>query len=180
MPAAPCQPGCQCKKHVAPKRLEHRAKVAQNMRSVWQDRHDDPELMALVSQSMSDAHVQRWTPERRAAVKAGHLHTDEARQKASAARRGSARGYSLNPAGYRDLHMQDDHPLARSGGLLGEHRKVLYDAIGAGPHPCHWCGKSLEWGGLGGIVADHVDNDKLNNDPSNLVPSCNPCNTGRG
>jgi hypothetical protein len=45
------------------------------------------------------------------------------------------------------------------------------------------CGKAaLEWGGRGGnsIVVDHLDDDPLNNDPENLVPSCTQCNASRG
>lgn len=70
------------------------------------------------------------------------------------------------------------HPLARRGSVF-EHRKVLYDAIGPGPHQCHWCSKTLEWGGRYGLQADHLDGDRLNNDPENLVPSCPGCNMKR-
>jgi hypothetical protein len=87
-----------------------------------------------------------------------------------------ARGYTIS-RGYKNLTMQAGHPLADATGKLGEHRKVLYDKIGPGSHPCHWgCGKVLEWGGHTGIQADHVDGNKLNNDKTNLVPSCSSCN----
>jgi hypothetical protein len=75
-----------------------------------------------------------------------------------------------------------DHPLARSQGKVAEHRVALFSKIGPGPHPCHWCGKSLAWDAERQslkIMADHVDHDRLNNDPSNLVPSCLDCNTKR-
>lgn len=78
-----------------------------------------------------------------------------------------------------------NHPLTTSQGLLYEHREVLYNKIGPGPHECHWnyltgCGNTaLEWGGQRGIVADHLDDDKQNNDPENLVPSCQNCNWNR-
>ena len=84
------------------------------------------------------------------------------------------------------------HPLVRPDDpepVLPEHRVVLYDKIGPGPHPCHWCGKILEWkiktsvrkGILSGsIVADHVDGNDRNNSPDNIVPSCHSCNTKRG
>lgn len=76
--------------------------------------------------------------------------------------------------------MEDGHPLASRVGHLKRARKVLYDAIGPGPHECHWnCGKLLEWGGHDGIYADHLDGDVSNDDPENLVPSCNPCNARR-
>lgn len=95
-----------------------------------------------------------------------------------------ARGSYIMSTGYRALTGQV-HPLARSGEVL-EHRKVLYDKIGPGPHPCHWikvsgCGNTaLEWGGLRGVIADHLDGDIVNNHPDNLVPSCCGCNSHRG
>lgn len=110
----------------------------------------------------------------------------EAKQRLSDARRGfknvtqlAAGSYCEN--GYRLLTMQQGHPLANRYGRVAEHRKVLYDKIGPGPHPCHWeCGKNaLVWGGRKGIYADHLDGDSLNNDPDNLVPSCNACNAAR-
>lgn len=75
-----------------------------------------------------------------------------------------------------------DHPLASQNTYLYEHRKVLYDRIGAGPHCCHWCGCEVVWRARGKkkLVADHLDNDKLNNHPDNLVPSCHACNGTRG
>lgn len=76
------------------------------------------------------------------------------------------------------------HPLARSNGMVYEHRKVLFDAIGEGPHACHWCKREVAWvKGIcvrGSLVPDHLDGDKANNAISNLVPSCNPCNAIRG
>lgn len=87
---------------------------------------------------------------------------------------------SLRKDGYRVVTVHG-HPLAESGQVL-EHRVVLYDAIGPGEHPCHWCGKTLTWqAGIAdtAIVADHLDSDRANNAPANLVPSCNPCNVGR-
>lgn len=73
------------------------------------------------------------------------------------------------------------HPLATAQGKVATHRAVLFDTIGPGPHPCHWCNVSLTWHGSarGRINADHLDHDRLNNDPSNLVPSCLDCNTKR-
>lgn len=75
------------------------------------------------------------------------------------------------------------HPLAGSQGKVLVHRVVLYDAIGPGPHPCHWCGKPVDWTkGVtrDSLTVDHLDDDRSNNARENLVPSCNECNTTRG
>ena len=76
-----------------------------------------------------------------------------------------------------------DHPLASKRGVVYVHRMVLYDKIGPGTHPCHWCGKPVTWrpGVRYGdaLVADHLDFDPSNNDPANLVPSCHLCNCVR-
>jgi hypothetical protein len=115
----------------------------------------------------------------------GHLTTKETRQKISEANTGRhngapAVGYFYDPNGYVRLTMEDEHPLASQVGHVKRARKVLYDTIGPGPHFCHWgCGKLLGWGGSDGICADHLDGDTSNDDPNNLVPSCNPCNARR-
>jgi 5-methylcytosine-specific restriction endonuclease McrA len=74
------------------------------------------------------------------------------------------------------------HPVADKHGNVWVHRVVLFDAIGHGPHPCHWCGRPLTWGGKGGgsLVVDHLDGDGANNTLTNLVPCCASCNTSRG
>ena len=76
-----------------------------------------------------------------------------------------------------------DHPASSSNGLLYQHREVLYDTIGPGAHACHWCAKEIEWFTADRkrmLVADHLDGDKVNNDPTNLVPACLHCNGNRG
>lgn len=88
-------------------------------------------------------------------------------------------GSFVDSQGYLVLTMQRGHPLADSHHKVLAHRKILFDKIGPGEHPCHWCGKLLEWGGRYGICGDHVDNDLTNNDPDNLVPSCLSCNSKR-
>jgi hypothetical protein len=70
------------------------------------------------------------------------------------------------------------HPLAMSGGRVLRNRRVLFAAIGDGAHPCHWCLRPVEWGI--DLHADHLDGDKTNNEPANLVPSCPSCNVARG
>lgn len=82
---------------------------------------------------------------------------------------------SVNGEGYR-IVTRHGHPLAGTKGRVLEHRAVLFDAIGAGPHPCHWCRRKLDWGR---ICVDHLDDDRANNVLTNLVPSCRSCNAQR-
>lgn len=70
-----------------------------------------------------------------------------------------------------------DHPLADPKGYAYLHRVRLYDSIGSGEHACHWCRCAVVWGV--DLHVDHLDFDRQNNDPANLVPSCNWCNAGR-
>lgn len=83
---------------------------------------------------------------------------------------------------YRSI-LLPSHPLALADGRVRVHRQVLYDAIGAGIHHCHWCGARVEWrigpAVRGSLVVDHVDGDRGNNDLANLVPACTRCNTQR-
>lgn len=142
----------------------------------------------------ADGVSQSWTPERREELSARMTErfVDEENRLVHGQRgmngKEVARGFSYSTSGYRVLHGQQGHALATTGprgGQVLEHRKALYDEIGPGPHECHWngvsgCGKiSLEWGGRSGIQADHLNGDKLNNDPENLVPSCIGCNIRR-
>lgn len=85
--------------------------------------------------------------------------------------------------GRRYLKRSDPtHPLAMANGQVYTHRAVLFDRIGYGPHACHWCGALLSWGGksAGSLVVDHIDGYGDNNDPDNLVASCQRCNMMRG
>lgn len=77
-----------------------------------------------------------------------------------------------------------DHPLSYVGGQVAEHRRVLFDSIGPGAHPCHWCQTEVTWqvkqyNRRGNLVVDHVDGDRWNNALENLVPSCGRCNSRR-
>ncbi len=74
------------------------------------------------------------------------------------------------------------HPVATSDGHAYVHRVVLYDEIGPGAHPCHHCARPVSWfvPFPDGLVVDHLDFDRTNNALANLVPSCHPCNAGRG
>lgn len=70
----------------------------------------------------------------------------------------------------------EGHVLAKQN-FVFEHRLVLFDRIGYGPHRCHWCGTHVNWGV--GLEADHVDRDRSNNVDTNLVEACHACNTRR-
>jgi hypothetical protein len=70
-----------------------------------------------------------------------------------------------------------NHPLAQANGWVFEHRAVLFERFGPQAQECHWCGVSLEWDA---ICIDHLNEDKGDNRPENLVISCNRCNRARG
>lgn len=77
------------------------------------------------------------------------------------------------------------HPLAtRSSPIVTEHRLALWDKIGPGTHPCHHCQEPVTWSpdakcAKGALVVDHLNGQRQDNDPANLVPSCTPCNARR-
>lgn len=82
---------------------------------------------------------------------------------------------------YRSTATPKGHPLDTGNPTVRTHRLVLWEKIGPGQHPCFHCGRMVAWQpGLrtseGALVVDHLDRDRLNNDPSNLVPSCQRCN----
>ncbi|WP_052742351.1 HNH endonuclease [Sphingomonas sp. Ag1] len=68
------------------------------------------------------------------------------------------------------------HPLATKAGYVYEHRHVAYEKYGAGEQTCHWCDRKLAWAE---VNVDHLDWDRSNNVPDNLVTACEHCNTGR-
>lgn len=75
------------------------------------------------------------------------------------------------------------HPLADKYGRVYVHRLVLFDAIGPGPHSCHWCSRLVDWlpkGDPNELQPDHLNNDGSDNRLDNLVASCRSCNTTRG
>lgn len=70
------------------------------------------------------------------------------------------------------------HPLwGEVHGRVYQHRRVFFDNYGKGPHPCHWCGKTLHWDEMD---VDHVNAVRDDNEPANLVASCRSCNVKRG
>jgi hypothetical protein len=85
-------------------------------------------------------------------------------------------------SGYRQV-TRYGHALAGDQGWVSEHRVVLYEKVGPGPQVCHWCGVGLVWrqrdSRSGSVTADHLDFDRLNNVPDNLVVSCRRCNANR-
>lgn len=88
----------------------------------------------------------------------------------------------VRPDGYRVVY-RHGHPLADAAGQILEHRLVLFAVIGDGDHLCHWCNTTIRWDSPAGtpsaLVVDHLDWDRANNDPVNLVPSCSTCNINR-
>lgn len=74
------------------------------------------------------------------------------------------------------------HPVAAADGKAYVHRVVLYDAIGAGPHPCYWCATPVDWlprGEPNCLQVDHLNGHTDDNRVENLAPSCGRCNAMR-
>lgn len=99
-------------------------------------------------------------------------------------RSGAPRGQKTEVRGPR-MRTANGHPIAPPSGVVAVARLVLYDKIGPGEHQCHWCGAAVRWIAGGGpatpnsLLADHLNWDRLDDSPENLVPSCNSCNAHR-
>lgn len=89
-------------------------------------------------------------------------------------------GY-IRDNGYRVVRAPG-HPVAWTNGQAYQHRVILFNKIGPGPHQCHHCDATVRWmddrTDPDYLTADHLDRDKNNNQPANLVPACNSCNSG--
>lgn len=111
-------------------------------------------------------HYHRW-----------YRHGDVTRTRATSGIR------TRNGTQYRTVQAPG-HPLAMRNGKAYEHRKVLFDAIGPGVHPCHWCHLLVAWerprGATDALQPDHLNGQRDDNRPENLVPSCVSCNVARG
>lgn len=77
---------------------------------------------------------------------------------------------------YRVLRVPG-HPLANKSGDVYHHRLVAYSARAGICGACYWCAIPLDWD-LAKI--DHLNDDKSDNRPENLVTACNNCNRWRG
>ena len=82
----------------------------------------------------------------------------------------------VTTGGYISLYMPD-HPLANKGNVVFEHRVVMWPIVGEGCRPCEICGKPQTWKTC---HVDHIDENRQNNDPSNLRILCRGCNVKRG
>lgn len=159
-----CKPGCTCKRH------SHPGGSAKCKPGCTCKKHEAKGRKNPHPEGCQCSHHKKFTKEEL---------LDRGR-KISAAKRGEGHPGKYLLEGYVMLLSQHSHPLADEDGKVYEHRKVLYDKIGPGPHECHWgCGKLLDWGGVEGVCVDHLDGDKENNSEKNLVPSCLPCNWSR-
>lgn len=101
-----------------------------------------------------------------------HRNADPSSPVRDVAPKGSGR---LNRDGYKVVY-RPRHPMANLRGYALEHRVVLFDHLGDGPHNCRWCGVPLEWSA---IEVDHLDGARTNNVIANLAASCGRCNRAR-
>lgn len=160
--ARKCEPGCLCGKHTIS--TEHREKIRQ--RALERDHS------YKIGMKQSPETVEKRAAKNRVSC-LGRTYRGKP----------STGSYKTVVGGYRMLTGQT-HPLAKNGEVL-EHRKVLYDVIGPGPHACHWASRygceqfELDWSGGTRLVVDHLDDDPTNNSLENLVPSCTKCNSSR-
>lgn len=81
----------------------------------------------------------------------------------------------VTPNGYVRVYAPD-HTLAEKNGYVLEHRKVAFDDINGELKSCSLCGIDIDWTNC---HVDHIDNNRQNNAPENLRPTCIGCNVMR-
>lgn len=201
-----CVIGCTCGKHNYPKNRksrvileETRRKIAESLRGVKhsEERRSNiseslkgrvgpnlgksmsKEQKQKLSESMTGKAQSAEAKQRKSAALVDYYSTEEHRFKRSLELGGSGDGTWVSKEGYVQVYLPG-HPLSNQRGWVARHRAALYDSIGTGPHLCNWgCGKVLNWGGLHGICADHLNDIPGDDRPENLVPSCRVCNWHR-
>lgn len=80
------------------------------------------------------------------------------------------------PEGYV-VAWAEGHPLADKKGQAYQHRLVAHKTHGGKCPACHWCGNQTTWADC---HVDHLNGDKGDNRPENLVVACATCNRVRG
>lgn len=126
----------------------------------------------------------------RKSVELCEMHYYRMRRTGSLALRPSTRALPdwtrrVEPKGYIKVKLPLGHPalvVLRPGSKptdrwVFEHRLVAWLSAGDSSLSCGWCQEPLTWRTA---QVDHLDHDKGNNDPENLLVSCNACNMGRG
>lgn len=86
------------------------------------------------------------------------------------------RDFYVDRGGYIRITAPGHFAASKTGTAL-QHRVFFYDAHGAGPFSCHWCGKTVQWSEM---HVDHLNACTSDNRLENLAASCPPCNTSRG
>jgi hypothetical protein len=110
------------------------------------------------------------------------MHYHRAYRHGSTATVATASGVSVSPGRKYKTKYVPTHPLASKHGIVYVHRMVLFNAIGYGPHACHYCQANIDWtrrGEPNELQPDHVNNQGDDNRIENLVPCCRSCNTAR-
>lgn len=69
------------------------------------------------------------------------------------------------------------HPRSLGASRAYAHRVAFTEANGEGPFSCYWCQKAVTWADM---HVDHLNDDKQDNRPVNLVAACGVCNQQRG